>query len=364
MPAPSRPEATEEPSMDKEDRCTLTILGGGNWGTTLALLACETQARRVRLWEYDADAAEAMRRTRENKRFLPGVRLPDELLVTSDPAEALDGAEVVVLALPSHVVRESLRRLRGLWPDGAVLLSASKGLECGSGSRMSEIACSELELSPERVAVLSGPNLAPEIAARMPSSTVIASSNLDLASRLQRLLSRPYFRIYTNDDVVGVEYGGALKNIYAIGAGILEGLGFGDNTKGALLTRGLAEMTRFGVHFGARPLTFLGLAGVGDLIATCSSPVSRNHRLGQMLARGVGVEECKAAIGMVAEGVNTTRTVHGVAGREEINMPITSAIHAILFEGKSPQKAIEELMNRELKREDEYGVAVNACGGE
>lgn len=330
----------------------MTVMGAGNWGTTIACLAAE-RGRPVRLWDRDVVRALDLEMVRQNRRSLPGVTFPISLGVGADLTSLLVDSPLVVVALPVPSIRETFRRHRHLFSRSQWIVSASKGLEHETGMRVSEIIVDELGPAfADQVGALSGPNLAPEIARKQPSSSVIASSNEALRRSVQEALSTDYFRVYTAADLVGVEIGGALKNIMAIASGIVDELRLGDNAKGALLTRGLAEITRFGVDFGARPLTFLGLSGMGDLVTTCSSDLSRNHTVGRLIARGRSLDAILSEMRMVAEGVNTTRSVHRISKERGIGMPIVDQIHSILFEGKDPRRAIRDLMLRELKSEE------------
>ncbi len=293
-----------------------------------------------------------LRERRENARFLPGFAFPNSLAVTSDVCQAVPGASMVVLAVPSHSFRQNLMGIRDNLAPGQIVLSASKGLEKDTGKRMSQVMEEEL---PEALAaaccVLSGPNLAMEIVDQKPSSAVVAGSDPKAVAQAQELLMSPIFRVYTNEDVVGVELGGALKNIIAIGCGITDGLNYGDNAKAGLITRGLAEITRLGVEAGANPLTFAGLAGLGDLVATCSSRLSRNHQVGVELAKGRGLTEILTSMKNVAEGVSTTSAAVTMARELGIEMPITQATYRVLFDGLDVQRAIAELMGRPPRAE-------------
>ena len=329
----------------------IAIVGSGSWGTTLAVLIAETGGR-CALWVHHREAAQEMRRRRENTRFLPGVPLPDRLRITADPAEALDGADVLVLAVPMRRIPENLAAVGSHVPDAAVIVSGIKGLDPETGERVSEVLARLLDWNvAERFAVISGPNLAREVAAHQPSTTVVASQDGCLSRRVQRLFSAPWFRPYTNDDVAGVELAGALKNVIGIGAGMVDGLRYGHNAKAALMTRGLAEMSRLGVAAGANPLTFGGLAGVGDLIATCNSAQSRNHYIGEQLARGRSLEDILSHMVMVAEGIDTARGAQALARRLGVEMPIVELMNAVLFNALSPVEAGERLMAREAGHE-------------
>jgi glycerol-3-phosphate dehydrogenase (NAD(P)+) len=338
------------------DRTRVTIVGTGSWGTTLAVMMTD-RGHHTTLWARTEAEAEGLRSARENRRFLPGVVLPDDIGITSALDEALRGCHLLMLVVPAQRMRENVRWVRGCLDGGTVLLSAAKGLETETGLRMSEVIAEELPCHFEKsICVLSGPNLAREIVAGLPTGTVIASRNRAAAEFAQGTVMTPRFRVYTHDDVTGVELGGALKNIIALGAGAAEQLGYGENAKAIFMTRGLAEITRLGVAAGANPLTFSGLAGVGDLFCTCASRHSRNHYVGEELARGRTLEDVQRTMNMVAEGVNTTRAAMKLAARYSVEMPITEQIYDVLFEGKEIQRAIREMMLRVPKREFEGPV--------
>ena len=305
----------------------------------------------VKLWGIESEIA-AIRQDRENKRYLPDVPLPDNITATSDIAEALSDVEAVVLAIPSAGVREVLGLLKDRLPSGVLLVHAGKGLEAGTGLRGSQVIAEVLgKAVGGNCVALSGPNLAVELAHDVPTATVVASANTDNAIKAQALFSSPSLRVYRNSDIAGVELGGALKNVLAIGAGISDGLGFGDNTKATLLTRGLVEITRLGVALGADAKTFSGLSGVGDLLATSASRLSRNNRLGLMLGQGKGVQESLEALGQVAEGMPTCKAAYELSRKLKISMPITEQIYGVLYEGKSPKQAVYDLMTRDFKDE-------------
>ncbi len=328
------------------------IIGSGAWGTTLALLLAN-QGTATTLWEHNAERAAEMQAQRENTLFLPGFRFPDSLVVTANIKEAVQGKDMLVLVTPSQRMRENVRLLAPYMGKETILVSASKGIEIGSLKRMTEVVAEELPQAADRVAALSGPNISREVAEGKPTAAVVAAYEQDIAVQARTLLSTQRFRIYTANDVVGVELGGALKNIIAIGAGFNDGMGYGDSAKAAFMTRGLAEIARLGFAAGAHPLTFAGLAGIGDLIATCASPLSRNHRLGQRLAAGEKLPDILASTRSVAEGVFTTRAALQLAARFDVEMPITSQLGLVLFEGLDPKKAVPELMMRDLKDEME-----------
>lgn len=325
------------------------ILGAGNWGTTLAVMLAE-KGLAVRLWEYRTESARIVQQERENHEFLPGIKLPDGVEVTSDLGRALKDSSVAFWALPSSVLRSVCKQVKPHLAGGVLQVSVIKGIEAASLLRPSQIIEQELGAG-NRLAVVSGPNIAPEIARRLPSATVAAASNREDACLVQELMMSGRFRVYTSDDITGVELGGALKNIIAIAAGIVDGLGMGANTKGALLTRGLAEISRLGVALGARPETFAGLSGMGDMITTCFSPQSRNRSVGQQLAQGRRLPEIIASLAMVAEGVETTRAAHRLAQDRGIEMPITDQMRQVLFQGKPPQDALRDLMGRQAREE-------------
>jgi glycerol-3-phosphate dehydrogenase (NAD(P)+) len=328
------------------------VLGAGSWGTTLAIVLAENE-HDVRLWDHDAARAGQTQAARENARYLAGVPLPERVTVTSDAQEAVRHAELVVFALPSHTVRATARMLFSskALPGGAVIVSATKGLEEGTHRRMSEVLCEELRCESARVVALVGPSHAEEVSRRIPTS-IVAAGTLERECRVvQEAFGRPYLRIYTNDDIVGVELATALKNCIAIAAGILDGAGGGDNTKAALVTRGLSEIARLGAVMGARSDTFSGLAGVGDLVVTCLSRHSRNRRVGEAIGRGRRLDEALAGLGMVAEGVRTTRAAVELGRARGVELPIIEMVHRVLFEGHDPHEAIQMLMARPPRAE-------------
>ena len=310
------------------------------------------QGERVTLWARRRELAEEIQQDRKNHQYLPEVTLPQNVAVTTAMAEAVGGAAVVIVAVPAHGFREVVRQAADYLDAGATVVSATKGLERGSGRRMSEILAEELEaVDSYAVVALSGPNLSGEIVKEMPAVTVAASENHQAAAQIQGLLGSPVFRVYRNYDIIGVELCGALKNIIAIGAGISDGLGYGDNAKAGLITRGLAEMARLGVRLGAETTTFWGIAGLGDVVATCNSRLSRNWQVGWRLAQGESLEQIQASTRSVAEGIYTTVAAKQLGEREQVAVPITAAIHKVLFEGASAAGAVEELMTRPEKAE-------------
>jgi glycerol-3-phosphate dehydrogenase (NAD(P)+) len=299
------------------------------------------------MWAREAEVVEAVNLRHENSAFLPDAGLPPELAATDRLEEALDGAEMILVVVPSEFCRGIYARMRDLVPERALLVSATKGLEMDTLLRMSAVAAEEVPGRP--VAVLSGPSFALEVARALPTAVVAASSDHEVAQRIQRALSSRTFRVYSSEDVVGVELAGALKNVIAIAAGIVDGLGYGHNTVAALMTRGLAEISRRAVAQGGRPETLAGLAGLGDLVLTCTGALSRNRRVGQGLGRGLSLAEASA--GLVAEGVRTTLAACALAEREQVEMPISRQMRSVLHEGKPPREALDQLMLRSLKRE-------------
>jgi glycerol-3-phosphate dehydrogenase (NAD(P)+) len=324
----------------------VSVVGGGAWGTALAS-HCARAALPVRMWVREPEVAAAITERGENPAFLPGVALPEGLRALPRLDEALEGAEMVLVVVPSEFSRGIYRELRPLLSPGAVLVSATKGLELDTLRTMSEVAAAEAPAHP--VAVLSGPSFALEVARAQPTAVVAASLDHEVAQSIQLALSTRTFRVYSSEDVTGVEFAGALKNVIAIAAGIVDGLGYGHNTLAALITRGLAEISRLAGALGGRPETLAGLAGLGDLVLTCTGALSRNRRVGQGLGRGLSLAEASA--GLVAEGVRTTLAACALAEHKAIEMPIARQMKAVLYEGKAPRKALEELMLRSLKRE-------------
>ncbi len=324
----------------------VSVIGTTSWGTTLAIILANNGSD-VMLWARTQEEAAAMESAKENQRMLKGIPFPPGMHATASMEEAICEAEMVVMVVPSRSIRENAKRLLPHISPNSILLSATKGLEKNSAKRMSQVIEEELpEAFHSRISVLSGPNLAKEIAQGMPASTVIASRDESVALRVQELFMSNIFRVYTNTDIVGVELGGALKNIIALGAGISDGLGYGNNGKAAFITRGLAEITRLGVSAGANPLTFAGLTGLGDLIATCSSPLSRNRYVGEQLAYGKGLQEILFSMNNVAEGVDTTLGALELASRLKVEMPLTQAISNVLFQNMDPRQTVVDLMGR------------------
>lgn len=323
----------------------IAVIGAGGWGTALAVLL-GGNGHFVALWARNPATVQELCATRHNKRYLPGVTLPPNVDCTCDLAAATAGAAIIILAAPSHAVRAAAAAAAPHVAAGAIVVSAAKGLEIGSLKRMSEVIAEEIPAAADRVVALSGPNHAEEVGARQPAAAVAASTSRQAAEAVQEALMTPYFRVYTNPDIVGVELGGALKNIIALGTGIGDGLGYGDNAKATLMTRGLAEITRLGVAMQAQPLTFAGLSGLGDLIATCTSRHSRNRRAGLALAAGKPVGEIEGETGMVVEGVRSACAAYALSRRLDVEMPITAEIYRVLYAGASPREAVGRLMRR------------------
>ncbi|MFH1184550.1 MAG: NAD(P)H-dependent glycerol-3-phosphate dehydrogenase, partial [Chloroflexota bacterium] len=318
----------------------VAILGDGGWGTALAMTLLQN-GHAVRVWGPFPDYIAKIQRTRENRKFLPGVRLPPEITWTSEREDAVGGADVVVLAVPSRFFKGVVTSFSETIPSNALVVSVAKGLDQETHLRMSETAHVALGRGP--VAALSGPSHAEEVARGVPTAVVIACADHGQAQQLQRVFSGPAFRVYTSDDIVGVELGGALKNIIAIAAGISDGIGFGDNTKAALITRGLAEITRLGCAAGAHPATFAGLSGMGDLIVTCASKLSRNRAVGERLGRGEKIDDILADMEQVAEGVWTCGAARALAQEAGVEVPIANEVHAVIRERKDPRAAVQAL---------------------
>ncbi|MEK0314148.1 NAD(P)H-dependent glycerol-3-phosphate dehydrogenase [Cohnella sp. 56] len=337
----------------------VTVLVAGSWGTALACVLADN-GHRVKIWTRGTQQADEINTERTNRKYLKEAALPEALTATTDLAEALADAEAVVFVAPSSATREIARLAAPHIGPEALIVHATKGFETGSLKRMSQVLSEELGREEGQIVVLSGPSHAEEVAVRLPTTVVVAATDLLQAEAAQDLfMNDAYFRVYTNPDPIGAETAGAIKNIIGLGAGLSDGLGFGDNAKAALVTRGLAEIGRLGSAMGAHMLTFAGLAGVGDLIATCTSRHSRNYRAGELLAQGLGYEEVQSRIGMVVEGVRTTLAASKLAVQYGVEMPITSQLHAVLFEGKPPLQAVEALMGRVRTHEIEEAVLFN-----
>jgi glycerol-3-phosphate dehydrogenase (NAD(P)+) len=328
----------------------LAVIGGGAWGTALAIVLAP-RFERVRLWVYEDDVAQRLQAERENDAYLPGFQIPENISVSSDLGIAVEDAEVVLSVMPSHHVRSVYAQMLPSLSESMVFVSATKGLEVHTILRMSEIIRLAGTRFPLRVAALSGPTFAKEVARGEPTALVVASPDDDLNRRIQAAFSGPTFRVYTSQDPIGVEIGGSIKNVIAIGSGVIHGMGFGHNVTAALITRGLAEITRLAVAMGGRAQTLAGLAGLGDLVLTCTGELSRNRMVGIELARGRKLDEIVGSMKMVAEGVKTTDAARELARRFNVEMPITEQMYQMLYHGVSPREAIRRLMERSLKGE-------------
>lgn len=329
------------------------VLGAGSWGTAQALLLSDN-IDKVVLWGRREDGIETIREERENRRFLPGVRLPFNIEISDNMAYALKDADLAVLAVPAQAVRGVIRMAGDYLESKTYLVNTAKGIEIGTGMRMSQVVEDVLGKEiRQKFAVLSGPSHAEEVARRIPTVVTVGAFRSETAFYVQDTFMTSYFRVYTNPDVAGVELGGALKNIIALATGIVQGLNYGDNTKAALITRGLTEMTRMGIALGGDARTFSGLSGIGDLIVTCGSRYSRNLRAGELIARGYALDEVLNEIGMVVEGVYTTKIVYELAEAMHIDMPITQACYNVLYEGKKPEEELHKIMSRQKKHEIE-----------
>lgn len=328
----------------------VAVMGAGSWGTTFAKVLAEAGAA-VTMWGRRAEVCAEITRSHRNSAYLSGVELPAAITACADPGLACANASIVVLAVPSQSLRANLVRWRDQLPPGAVLVSLMKGVELGTLKRMSEVICEVGQVDPGRVAVVSGPNLAREIAVRQPTATVVASPWPDVAELVAEACSAPYFRPYTQADVIGVELGGAVKNVIALAVGIAEGMGFGDNTKASIITRGLAEITRLGLALGAEPATMAGLAGLGDLVATCASPLSRNRTFGVHLGKGLSVAETVELTRQTAEAVKSCGPILELARGHGIDLPITEQVVAVVHEGLAVTEMAPRLLGRPRKRE-------------
>lgn len=333
---------------------TAAVMGAGNWGTTFAQVLCDAGTPTA-LWCRRAEVADTINTTRCNQEYLPGFTLPSALRATHDAQDALTGADVVFLAVPSQTLRQNLTGWVEQIPSGAILVSLMKGIELATGMRMSEVIADVTNWPPDQIAVITGPNLANEIAQRQYAAAAVACGDQQTAENLQKACHTSYFRPYTNPDVVGCELGGAVKNVIAIAVGIAVGMGLGDNTKALLITRGLAEIARLGATLGANQHTFAGLAGMGDLVTTCSSPLSRNRTFGEKLGRGIPLAEIMASTHQVVEGVKSSKSVLELAGAHSVEMPITEVVAAVVYDGLDVGQAALMLASRSAKPE-RYGV--------
>ena len=333
------------------DKTAIGVVGAGSWGTALAnLLALKGFA--VDHWVYEADVCETMRTTRENERFLPGVTLSENLNPTGDLEAVVADKDLLLIVTPSHVTRQTMTRCgAGIGPK-TVVVSASKGIENQTHLTMSGVLAEVIPgLSSDRLAVLTGPSFAKEVARQVPTVVTVASASADAASYVQQVFATPYFRVYTIEDTIGAELGASVKNVVAIAAGVIDGLGLGLNTRAALITRGLVEIRRLGLAMGAKPRTFTGLAGVGDLILTCTGDLSRNHTIGKQIGQGKKLNDLLAEMHMVAEGVKTARSVYNLSLKMGVEMPISHAIYHVLYDDLDPKTALYQLMTRDLKQE-------------
>jgi len=328
----------------------VAVFGTGSWGTAFSAVLADAGSQ-VRMWGRRAELVDQINQDRVNGDYLPDLRLPEAVSATTDPQDAVDGVDIVVLAVPSQMLRTNLSRWAAFLPPKVLVVSLMKGVELGTTKRMSEVIAEVGRVGPERIVVVSGPNLAREIAVKQPAASVVACIDESMAERVAIACAAPYFRPYTNTDVVGTELGGAVKNVIALAVGMAEGMGMGDNTKSTIITRGLAETVRLGVALGADPATFSGLAGVGDLIATCMSPLSRNHSFGVNLGRGMTVQEVVATTRQTAEGVKSCESILELARRHGIDVPIIENVAAVVHEGRRPDRVADLLMSRARKAE-------------
>lgn len=329
----------------------IVVVGAGSWGTALALVLANKGYFDVTMWEYNKELAEKMERERENEKLLPGAKFPDNLHVTNDDTDLLKDAKAVVFSIPSQVLRGVVARFSNQMRSDLLIVNTGKGIEISSGLRLSEVIKDEiLGKYHNNIVVLSGPTHAEEVCKGIPT-TIVAAGKLDKAKAVQEIFNSEVFRVYVNEDMIGVELGAAVKNCLALGAGISDGLGFGDNTKAALITRGVAEMIRFGEKCGANPKTFYGLSGIGDLIVTCASKHSRNRYVGEKLGRGETLKEILEGMTMVAEGVPTVKAVYTKAQELNVSMPIVEAVYKVLYEDEKAAVMVRELMSRDLKEE-------------
>ena len=328
----------------------IAVIGSGGWGTAIASLLAHN-GHKVTLWSYFKEESQALSSDRENKKFLPGVILPESVSYTASLEEAAKDAEIIVMVTPSQAIASTAKALSPYVKEGTVIVNASKGLEQETQKRLSVVI---KEAIPQaKVAVMSGPSHAEEVGRQLPTTNVIACDDMSVAESLQEVFMRDTFRVYTSDDMVGVELGGALKNVIALCAGVTDGLGLGDNAKAALMTRGMAEISRLGVSMGADPLTFLGLSGMGDLIVTCTSMHSRNRRAGILIGEGMSPEQAVSEVKMVVEGFYTTKAAYALAQKMNVEMPIVEKAYSVLFENADPKEAVMSLMVREKREEKE-----------
>ena len=327
----------------------IAVIGAGGWGLALGLLLHENK-NEVIFWCYSEQEKNEILQHREHKRCLPAIKIPIEIQFTCDMKEAIEGADVAIMAVPSKAIRKTAQMMGAVIKQHTIVVNVSKGIEDGSLMCLAEVIEEEMT---NPVVVLSGPSHAEEVARRIPTTVTVSSKQMDQAREIQELFMNPYFRVYTNDDLIGVELGGALKNVIALAAGIVEGMGYGDNTKAALITRGIAEITRLGIAMGGKPATFSGLTGIGDLVVTCTSGHSRNRRAGELVGQGLTINEAMERVNMVVEGVPTTKAAYALMKKYKVEMPILEAIYAVLFENQPVKETIDGLMMRHKKDEHE-----------
>ncbi|MFH1136412.1 MAG: NAD(P)H-dependent glycerol-3-phosphate dehydrogenase [Pseudomonadota bacterium] len=336
----------------------LAVVGAGSWGSALAIHLAR-KGLKVKLWVYEKEVCEQIEQYKENKTYLKDIHFPDNVVPSNELEEVVRGQSVVLMVVPSHITRTIVGKMAGFLSPGVIICSATKGMENESLMTMSQVMAdvlpAGLAYSP---ACLAGPSFAREVGVGLPSAVTLACPNCDAGERLREFFSSPLMRVYSSQDLMGVELGGALKNVFAIGAGISDGLGLGTSARAALITRGLAEMSRLGVHLGANPLTFMGLAGVGDLVLTCTGDLSRNRTVGLKLGKGFKLKDILNEMKMVAEGVKTTRSVHDLAGKENVDMPLTEQVYRVIYEDKDPRQGLMDLMTRSLKDEIDHHLMV------
>lgn len=329
----------------------ISVLGAGSWGTALSIIL-HSNGHDVTLWEYKSGYFSALKRTRENKIFLPKIKIPKEIYITNSLKEGCEDQHMIILAIPSQFIRSVLIKVKKLNLNDPTIVSVAKGIERDTLFTVSQIIHDELEIETNRVGVLSGPSHAEEVARKIPTALVAASTDLETAKQIQAAFITSYLRVYYSTDLIGIELGGALKNVIAIGAGIVDGAKFGDNTKAAIMTRGIAEISRIGIRMGAKPETFSGLSGIGDLIVTCMSKHSRNRYVGEQIGSGKNLKSVLKSMKMVAEGVETCRSTYELARQYDVETPIVDAVYGALFENKDPVKITYELMSRDMKSEN------------
>jgi len=331
----------------------ISVLGAGGWGTTLSIIL-QSNGHQVTLWEYSEEYTWLLKETRMNPTYLPGVKIPDEIHITHSLMEACSEIEMIVIAIPTQFIRPALDQIKHLDFANTTFVSVAKGIEKDTLYTVSQIIRQEISSATDStVGVISGPSHAEEVSRKIPTAVVAASRDINTAKLIQSTFMTSYFRVYSTDDIIGAEFGGALKNIIAIGAGIIDGANLGDNTKAAIMTRGVAEVSRFGLYFGAKPETFAGLSGIGDMIVTCMSTHSRNRYVGVQIGKGKKLKEVLESMEMVAEGVETCRSVHFLSKKVGIATPICEAVYQVLFEDKDPHKAAFDLMTRAMKQEND-----------